>query len=101
MLFFFILHPKWVRLGVWPWSATGVFDFLSEELSQEIFESVMMMMLWLWCDRNSMLFGGAQSRIDVVPKLAKNQLMEFHDHHQCGLLMDCFPSVLTVCQTVQ
>uniref|UniRef100_A0A803PQE4 Uncharacterized protein n=1 Tax=Cannabis sativa TaxID=3483 RepID=A0A803PQE4_CANSA len=67
------------------WASVRNSSILFDRLSRNAFELMMATIWWLWYDRNSMLIGNKQSRLDVAPDLAYNNLSEFKEYGRRGL----------------
>uniref|UniRef100_A0A803QQ25 Reverse transcriptase zinc-binding domain-containing protein n=1 Tax=Cannabis sativa TaxID=3483 RepID=A0A803QQ25_CANSA len=79
------LRPLWSKLRIWnvlnrgrSGSLAELLVYLFEVLDQNNFSLLSMLWWWLWYDRNSVLFGKKQSRLEVIDVLAKEALEEFH-----------------------
>uniref|UniRef100_A0A803NT23 Uncharacterized protein n=1 Tax=Cannabis sativa TaxID=3483 RepID=A0A803NT23_CANSA len=57
-----------------------ILRLLFDRLSCEAFELMMTTLWWLWYDRNSILFGNKQSRLDIILDLASNHMTELKEY---------------------
>ncbi|KAM6553203.1 hypothetical protein CsatB_013965 [Cannabis sativa] len=78
------LRPLWSKLQLWKVIGRGsvaslaeLLVYLFEVLDTNQFSLLAMVWWWVWYDRNSVLFGKKQSRLDVIDVLAKEALEEF------------------------
>ncbi|KAM6553636.1 hypothetical protein CsatB_014398 [Cannabis sativa] len=85
LIFCSSLRPLWSKLQLWKvidrgraGSLAELLVYLFEVLDADQFALLAMIWWWVWYDRNSVLFGKKQSRLDVIDVLAKEALMEFH-----------------------
>ncbi|XP_060961202.1 uncharacterized protein LOC133031689 [Cannabis sativa] len=95
------LRHLWLKLQLWKVLSRGrsaslaeLLVYLFEVLDANRFTLLAMVWWWLWYDRNSVLFGKTQSRLDVIDVLAKEALEEFH-----GVGISCGGRVLGASDT--
>ncbi|KAF4367068.1 hypothetical protein G4B88_016780 [Cannabis sativa] len=81
------LCPLWSKLRLWKvlnrgrcGSLSELLVYLFEVLERNEFALLAMVWWWVWYDRNSVLFGKKQSRLEVIDVLAREAWEEF-----CGV----------------
>ncbi|KAM6589756.1 hypothetical protein CsatA_012361 [Cannabis sativa] len=85
LVFCSALRPLWMKLRIWhvlhhgrTGSLAELLIYLFDVLDHQNFALLAMIWSWLWYDRNSVLFGKKQSRLEVIDVLALEALEEFH-----------------------
>ncbi|KAF4382522.1 hypothetical protein F8388_015350 [Cannabis sativa] len=58
-------------------------------LQLELFQEVVMVLWWIWFDRNACVFGGAQSQLAFLVSLARNALAEYIGNQKRVCVLTC------------